>query len=215
MRGSDEAAAAQGDTRSRRSRGSITPAEILEAAFALADRVGLDALSMPELARELDLPVTSLYWHFRRRDDLLSAMVEEAISARAQLLPAVGTSPSWHAYLRDYFTAMRKLYREHDTFADLLVVRLDLATAESQRRATQASERIVGYLMGSGFDEDTAARIVRTMEMYTNGAILAERNRDRRLGEIDTEAERDFEFGLDTLVSGFERIERPGAQPHR
>jgi len=192
--------------RPRRSRGSITPAEILEGAFALAARVGLDGLSMPELARALDIPVTSLYWHFRRKDELLRAMVEEAFSAQARLLPAIGTSPSWHVFLLDYFTAMRGLYRENDVFADLLVVRVDLHSADAERIGAESRDRIERYLVAAGFDARTADRIVGAATTYTQGAILSERNQLRRLGGTAVRnADAEFAFGLETLVRGFER----------
>ncbi|OJX64518.1 MAG: hypothetical protein BGO95_08600 [Micrococcales bacterium 73-13] len=190
----------------RRTRGSLTPAQILEGAFALAERVGLDGLSMPELARSLDIPVTSLYWHYRRKDELLRAMAEEALVAQAQLLPAVGTSSSWHAYLEDWFTALRDLYRRHDVLADLIVVRVDLHTDVAERLAAESRQRIADCLVAAGFDARVAARIVGALTVYTHGAVLAERNALRRLGgPVVGEADADFAFGLQTLVRGFER----------
>jgi len=192
--------------RQRRARGSITPAEILAGAFVLADRVGLDGLSMPELARSLGIAVTSLDWHFRKKEDLLRAMVEEALWARDRLLPTVGSSSSWHSFLREHFAAMRALYLQNDVLADLLVVRLDLHSAAARERIAQSRGRIVRYVVASGFDEAFAERIVGALTIYTQGAILAERNESRTLGPGSSGfADVDFAFGLDTLIEGFER----------
>ncbi len=44
-----------------------------------ADEVSIDNLSMPQLARHLDVGVTSIYWYFRRKDELLDAMTERVL----------------------------------------------------------------------------------------------------------------------------------------
>ena len=62
---------ASDDTRARRQRGSLSEEEILDGAHALIARGGLDALSMPALARELAAGVTSIYWYFRNKEELL------------------------------------------------------------------------------------------------------------------------------------------------
>ena len=67
------------DTRQRRDRGSISADEILNGAFEVAAQVSIDNLSMPVLAKHLDVGVTSIYWYFRRKDDLLDAMTDRAL----------------------------------------------------------------------------------------------------------------------------------------
>ena len=67
------------DTRKRRDRGSISADEILKGAFDVAAQVSIDKLSMPVLAKHLDVGVTSIYWYFRRKDDLLDAMTDLAL----------------------------------------------------------------------------------------------------------------------------------------
>jgi len=62
--------------RQRRERGSISVEEILTGAFEVAAHVSIDNLSMPVLARHLDVGVTSIYWYFRRKDELLDAMTD-------------------------------------------------------------------------------------------------------------------------------------------
>jgi AcrR family transcriptional regulator len=47
--------------RQRRERGSISVDEILNGAFEVAAEVSIDNLSMPLLARHLDVGVTSIY----------------------------------------------------------------------------------------------------------------------------------------------------------
>src|SRR2546429_4120091 len=94
--------------RTRRARGSLSAETILDAAEQIVDRDGLHALSMPALARELGSGVTSIYWYFRSKDELVVALadrVEQHLYAR---LPPVGDGP-WDDELVAYFSAYRDL----------------------------------------------------------------------------------------------------------
>ena len=55
--------------RRQRERGSISVDEILKGAFEVATDVPIDRLSMPLLARHLDVGVTSIYWYFRKKNE--------------------------------------------------------------------------------------------------------------------------------------------------
>ncbi|WP_211669297.1 helix-turn-helix domain-containing protein, partial [Mycobacterium tuberculosis] len=66
--------------RQRRQRGSINPEDIISGAFELAQQVSIDNLSMPLLGKHLGVGVTSIYWYFRKKDDLLNAMTDRALS---------------------------------------------------------------------------------------------------------------------------------------
>jgi AcrR family transcriptional regulator len=65
--------------RRRRERGSISVDEILNGAFAVAADVSIDNLSMPLLARNLDVGVTSIYWYFRKKDELQALVVQMSV----------------------------------------------------------------------------------------------------------------------------------------
>lgn len=67
------------EKRQRRERGSINPDDIIDGAFELAERIGVDNLSMPLLGKHLGVGVTSIYWYFRKKDDLLNAMTTRAL----------------------------------------------------------------------------------------------------------------------------------------
>ena len=71
---------ATAEKRQRRERGSINPDDIIKGAFELAEEVGIDNLSMPLLGKHLGVGVTSIYWYFRKKDDLLNAMTDRALT---------------------------------------------------------------------------------------------------------------------------------------
>ena len=60
--------------RRRRPRGSLTREHVVEAALRLADQEGLEALTMPTLARRLDCGVMTIYGYVDDKKDLLDAI---------------------------------------------------------------------------------------------------------------------------------------------
>lgn len=220
--------------RKRRERGSITPDEILEGAFAVAERDSLDNLSMPELARYLDVGVTSIYWYFRKKEDLLRMMNDEAIRAVRQLLPSTNTALGWRDFLDEYYTAMRQVYRSNDVLADLVLVRMNTYSLSSVHDTYESVERIVRLLVTAGFDPLTAWNANSALYTFTRGAILSERTQrlqnaatlDERqsrlivpetmplLAELYREegislsmtSEDNFRFGLTSFLDHFEHL---------
>ena len=74
----------------------LTRDRILRAAIRLADRRGLDALSMRKLATTLKVEAMSLYNHVANKDELLDGMVDEVIGEIT--LPVAGGD--WRAAMR-------------------------------------------------------------------------------------------------------------------
>src|SRR6478609_11109538 len=95
--------------RRRRERGSISVDEILNGAFQIATEVSIDNLSMPLLARHLDVGVTSIYWYFRKKDELLDAMSDRALAQYEFTVPDIDAS-NWLESLRNHAQTMRKQF---------------------------------------------------------------------------------------------------------
>ena len=117
--------------RTRRARGSLSADVILDAAEQIVDHDGLHGLSMPILARALGSGVTSIYWYFRSKDDLVVALadrVEQRLFAR---LPPVGDGP-WDDELVAYFSAYRELIHRTPVYRETFSFRLraDLPSLE-------------------------------------------------------------------------------------
>ena len=87
------------DKRQRRERGSISVDEIINGAFDVAAEASVDGLSMPLLAKHLDVGVTSIYWYFRKKDDLLNAMTDRALGQYDFATPFV-EGQDWQDSLR-------------------------------------------------------------------------------------------------------------------
>ncbi|MEV0248473.1 TetR/AcrR family transcriptional regulator [Nocardia sp. NPDC050712] len=88
----------------------LTTVAIVRAAVALADREGLEGLSMRRLATELGVATAALYRHFPDRDTLLAEMAELTL---AEIAPPPPGSAGWRAGLAYEARGEWQLYRRH------------------------------------------------------------------------------------------------------
>src|SRR5579859_122812 len=98
----------------QRSRAGITAA-----AVGIADREGLDAVSMRRVAAELGTGAASLYRYVQTREDLLDLMTD-ATGAEYQLAPPSG---DWLADLIAFGEQARAVFRRHRWLAGLAMTR--------------------------------------------------------------------------------------------
>jgi len=171
------AANAKADTRKRRDRGSISADEILQGAFDVAARVSIDHLSMPVLAKHLDVGVTSIYWYFRRKDDLLDAMTDRALERFEFTVPTIDAS-NWRASLRDHAHTMRKHFRDNPILCDLVLIRSQFGSS-AVRNALQKIEQPIGALIEAGLDAGQAIAVYGAISVHTRGSAVLERIQDK------------------------------------
>ncbi|MGV9979432.1 TetR/AcrR family transcriptional regulator [Micromonospora wenchangensis] len=67
---------------------------ILRAAVTLADGAGIDSLSMRNLAQELGVVPMALYKHVANKDELLDGMIDVVVGEIEPLTPGVGWQPA-------------------------------------------------------------------------------------------------------------------------
>src|ERR1700760_1856344 len=58
-------------------RARLTKSTVVGRALELADRDGVDALTIRRLATELSVTPMALYWHFRSKEELLSGLSDQ------------------------------------------------------------------------------------------------------------------------------------------
>ncbi|MFC5338497.1 TetR/AcrR family transcriptional regulator [Leucobacter denitrificans] len=166
-------------TRKRRERGSISPEDILAGAFIVAERDGLDNLSMPVLASHLEIGVTSIYWYFRSKDDLLRKMTTQATTFLQNQLPTTeGWKPEdWQEFLLSYFSADRASHQNANVLTDLVLMRTSSYSIPSTHRVYRGIESILAYLTKAGFTARQAWFLYSSLSLYTRGFIITERMR--------------------------------------
>src|ERR1700751_1428149 len=138
----------------------LTEETIVAAALAIADRGGLEALSMRSLAKELACNPMSLYVHVANKDALLDLMADRSMAP----LPALRHDGDWRAETPRFFVAFHDLFVEHPAVAHVMVQR-PLAGETTVRRG----ERALETLLAAGFDDTQAGEVFITLGNYTNG----------------------------------------------
>jgi AcrR family transcriptional regulator len=218
--------------RRRRQRGSINAEEIIAGAFEVARRESLDQLSMPALAEHLGVGVTSIYWYFRKKDDLLNAMTDVAVDTFIREMPPLPDDKPWQDVIYNYFRNARDVHRNDQILSDLLLIRTATYTRYATRRVFEHEEAVIGKLVDAGFSTENALMVFNAASIYTRGMTIHDRilrladaptldERQRRIADWSTmpllesqidrhplagTTDEDFEFGIARLISGFEAL---------
>ena len=81
-------------TRRKRADGELSRERILEAATEIAAERGYEGASIALVSAKCGLPASSIYWHFKNKDDLIAAVIERSFAdwLKAWQVP-VGGSP--------------------------------------------------------------------------------------------------------------------------
>jgi AcrR family transcriptional regulator len=173
----------------RRTRGTLSPDEILRQAFEYAESLQSVAnMSVPALARHIHAPVTSIYWHFRTKSDLLDAMVLAAFKDFYSMIPWY-EGDDWREGLRSFFSAFLQIFLDEPVIADLVINRPlphDLAIKEATRELI--GKRInheLKLMMDAGFSDETSWRTYAMLSTYARGCarnvmLFEERKRQSR-----------------------------------
>lgn len=143
---------------------------IVRTAIRLLDDVGLDALSLRRLAKELDVHPSALYWHFENKQELLDEMarslVYDVVTADDQRPPQDDT---WDAWLAGLAHAQRQAVRSHRDGALLLVA----ARTDADYQLAYL-DVLVSRLVEAGFSAEQAGTAIETITNYTLGTSLIE-----------------------------------------
>ena len=90
-------------------RAPLNRARVLRAAVDVADRGGIESLSMRKLGQELGVDAMALYRHVRDKDDLLDGVVEVVVGEIERPQPGA----KWKPALREHVMAARQVMLRH------------------------------------------------------------------------------------------------------
>ncbi|MFJ3203406.1 TetR/AcrR family transcriptional regulator [Streptomyces sp. NPDC086989] len=140
---------------------------IVEAAGALVDAEGLEAVSTRRLAAALGVSGPSLYNHFRTKDEILDA-VADAVSARVDLSmfePAAGRG--WRDALHDWAHSYRDALSDHPNIVPVL------ARGPGRRPAgLRLADAVFGAMTAAGWPPAQATRIGALMRYFILGSAV-------------------------------------------
>jgi AcrR family transcriptional regulator len=138
---------------------------VLAASLALADREGLDALTMSAVARRLGVTPMALYRHVRDKADLLDGVVERLLDE----LPDPDPELDWPAQLQGLGRALRATARRHPAVFPLLLQRPAVTPG-----ARRARDHVVTALRRAGVGPAAAARVERLVSTMVLGFAASE-----------------------------------------
>jgi AcrR family transcriptional regulator len=188
---------------------------ILDTAAGLIERQGVDAFTMRNLAEELGVAVTSIYWHVGGRDKLFDSLVDRLLSQMAHL-PVDGGTPV------ERIASLARSQRR------ILIHRQHLLAIAHERDRTPTlflpiQQRLAALLAELGVSGSEAALVLRAVQVHVISSAVMQfsavrgakhEEEDPSLWDDDwpdqelvqalqspTDYDAVFEFGLSALLS--------------
>jgi AcrR family transcriptional regulator len=216
----------------------LTRDRILRTAVRLADKGGIDAISMRKLAQSLGVEAMSLYNHVANKDEVLDG-ITDLVVAEIALPPRGG---DWKEAMRARARSAHEVVLRHPWATMLIVSRFNIGPA-----MLRYIDATLAVLHDAGFSLELADRAWNAMDSHIYGFTLQQLNfplepseyasaareflpmlpadqypHMRALAELVIDGKHfgvhDFDFGLDLLLDGLDRLrahDRASAAPRR
>ena len=155
----------------------ITLARIIAGALELIDRDGLSALSMRNLAAELDTGTTTLYRYVAGKDEVLVLVADEVLAETQLRRPLEGAG--WREVLEELAHSMRTALSRHPNVAALFATAVPVGPNSLRGR-----ELALGALRACGFDAVLAADVYTALAHQVLASVLQEPMVDFRAGGL-------------------------------
>jgi AcrR family transcriptional regulator len=210
-------------------RPTLTRERVLRAAIGLADRDGIELLSMRNLGAKLGIEAMSLYNHVRNKEDMLDGMVDVVFSEID--LPPGGAD--WRTAMRRRAISLHQVLLRHPWANGLMESRANPGSATLRHH-----DAVLGSLRRAGFSVEMAAHAYSILDGYIYGFTLTELTLPfRKPGEVAEVAGNilegfrkgdyphlaemaldramkpgykygdEFEYGLDLILDGIQRAQ--------
>jgi AcrR family transcriptional regulator len=208
-------------------RAPLSKERVLRAAIALADEGGIESLTMRKLAQELGVEAMSLYYHVANKDDILDGIVDAVV--REIGLPS--NEVDWKTAIRQSAISAHEVLSRHpwacslmlsDTrvlfgrlrYMDSLLATLREAgfSAEMTHHAYHALDsHIMGFTLWEASFTFTAEDLPQLGATFLRELPAGEypylvEHVEQHLMESKPDDVSEFEFGLDLILDGLERI---------
>jgi AcrR family transcriptional regulator len=206
----------------------LSKERVLQAAVALADEEGIEALSMRRLADELGVKAMSLYNHVANKSDLLDGIVDAAYGE----ITIPGPDVEWKSQIRELAVSAHETMLRHPWALGLQMHR------KPGPGRLRYGDALLGYFRNSGFSKNLTYHAYHIVESYILGFTMqvlnyrsvdmeqfadvaakfmrgdflqdyphftehAQQHMEPAPGQQDVNA---YELGLDQLLGGLERL---------
>ncbi|MFE1884558.1 TetR/AcrR family transcriptional regulator C-terminal domain-containing protein [Streptomyces diastatochromogenes] len=203
--------------------------EVLTTARRLAERDGVDALTMAKIAKAVGVESMSLYTHVKNKDGILDGIVD--LTLQELVIPA--PTGDWKDDARAVARSFRQLATAYPNTATLVLTRWQNSAAY-----VESADAVLNILRTAGFRVDAAVHALRALIAYIVGTLLREVGVGPTLSTPDTDQaaaqrasllaaqgvprvveaatelasidhEAEFEFGLRLLLDSLDELVRP------
>jgi AcrR family transcriptional regulator len=140
---------------------------VLRAAIALADRDGLEALTMRRLGQEVGVEAMSLYNHVKNKNDILDGIVDLVLGDID--VPPSGTH--WKVAMRRRSISAHEVLVAHPWAAVQIMSRFNIGPG-----MTRYLDATLGRLRESGFSVESALDAWHTLDSHLYGFTLQQLN---------------------------------------
>lgn len=140
----------------------LSKERVLRAAIVLADKRGIEALSMRKLAQELGFEVMSLYNHVSNKDEILGGIVDLV----AGEIDPPSSDVEWKMAIRQSADSAHKILLRHPWAA-----RLWWTTAPGAARLAYL-ESVLGRLREAGFSKELTYHAYHALTMHIVGFTI-------------------------------------------
>ncbi|HEX6355090.1 TetR/AcrR family transcriptional regulator C-terminal domain-containing protein [Actinophytocola sp.] len=140
---------------------------VLDAAIRVADRGGVEAITMRRVAQELGVEAMSLYHHLPNKDAILDGVIDAVFAA----IELPGAGGDWRDAIRARAVSARAVLSRHSWALGLM---------DSRRNPGPATLRhhnaVLGVLREAGFTVAMAVHAFSLIDSYVGGFVLQEAN---------------------------------------
>jgi AcrR family transcriptional regulator len=167
--------------------------QVVQAAVALADAHGLDALTMRRLGEALGVEAMSLYNHVANKVDLLDGMVDLVFGEIGLPDP----SDDWKPAMRQRAVSARSAVSRHPWATGLMESRAAPGPANLRHH-----DAVIGSLRAGGFPVALAAHAFSLLDSYVYGFCLQETG-------LPFDATDDMEAMVESILGHLPEAEYP------
>ena len=150
------------DSRVRR-RAPLSRERVLRAAISLADKEGIDALTMRRLGQQLSVEAMSLYKHVANKDDILDGITELVVSE----IDLPGPDVEWKAAMRQRARSTRDVLTRHPWATSVMESRANPGPA-----TLRYYDSVIASLRAAGFSVAMAAHAFSVLDSYIFGFVV-------------------------------------------
>ena len=149
-------------TRRRPRQRALSREAIIDAALAIVDTEGLDALTMRTVAAALRTGAASLYAYVGSKEELIELVVDRVIGEVR--LPDQSDPSRWMTQLKEVAREMRRVFASHGDLARATFGRIPLG-----ENALNGAEGMLALMRAGGISDRVAAMVVDLLSLYVMG----------------------------------------------